>query len=226
MGRIGLFWRAIKEHHADFAPLLIKEFVANGVDPEMITETTEGGSYVNIRVTPDDLKLGQIQAYCEVVEDYPTTWPQRQGLIMSMMQNPLFQQAVAKLSNLPEVKQTLGIDLEMPGEEAYKRQWGIIEELLASAPGVDELGNPVPSIMPDPLYELGPMAEACADFVISERGVAEKKKATPGYQNFELYAMALKAAMAPPMPMPGPTGPPGEAGPPPPGPVPQGPPIQ
>ena len=231
MGRIGIFWRMLKKHHAEIAPLIVKEFSQTGLEPVSMTEETEGGSLVSITVAPEDLKQGDVQTYAETVEDYPTSWPQRQGLLMSLMANPLFQQAISKLANLKDVKQTLGIDFEMPGEQAYKDEWAIIEQLITQPPlppgPPDPMtgmpGQPQSTIMPGPLDDNAAMLEACMDFDQSDRGQALRASNSPGYQNFILHALARKAALAPPpLPAPpaGPNGPPapGEmppAGPPP-----------
>lgn len=235
MGRIGIYWRVLKEHHADVAPLIVTEFARNGQDPEVWTEQTEGGSFINFSVTPQDISSGEIQAFCEATEDYPTTWPQRQGLLMQFMQNPIFQPAVAKLSNLDHVKRTLGATIELPGELAYRNQWAIIEQLIMAQPqpvmgpdgqpviGLDGQPQMQPSILPMPLDDNGPMFEACIDFDQSARGQQLRQQNPAGYQNFLLHALARKQALMPPPPIPGGAPPPpGEQGPPPGGPPPGG----
>ncbi len=206
MGRIGLYWRTLKEHYADVAPILVQEFARSGLEPEMMTETTEGGSYVNIMVDPEDFKRGNLQAYCEVTEDYPTTWPQRQGLLMALMGNPMFQGAISKMSNMTEVKQTLGITMEMAGEAAYNNAWKTIEKLLAEQPQpqIDEMtGEQIgmkPSVELGPLDDYQAILEACKDFDVSPRAIALREQKAPGYDNFLLYAAAVMQAMAPPGP--------------------------
>jgi hypothetical protein len=181
-----------------------------------MTETTEGGSYINISVNPDDLRNGEIQAYCEVIEDYPTTWPQRQGMLTSLMGNPMFQGAMAKLQNLPQVKQTLGVTIEMPGEKAYGNAWKIIEKLIAEQPipQNDEATGQVmgmgPSVQPGPLDDFQSVLEACKDFDQTDRAQELRDSKSPGYDNFLLYAAELMKQMAPPMP-PGAPGPDGGA---------------
>jgi len=134
MGRIGIFWRVLKEHHEDVAPLLVQEFVHNDMGPESITEQTEGGSFINVTVDPAQVKKGQYQSFAESTEDYPTTWPQRQGLVMTLMGNPLFQGAMTKLANADPMKRLLGLELEMPGEKAYQNAFVIIEKLVQQQP--------------------------------------------------------------------------------------------
>ncbi len=229
MGRVGIFWRVLKKHHAEIAPLIVKEFSQTGLEPVSLTEETEGGSLVSISVSPDDLKQGEVQTYAETVEDYPTSWPQRQGLLMSLMANPLFQGAVAKLANLKDVKQILGMELEMPGEQAYNDEWKIIEQLITQQPVpgppdpmTGQPGPPQSSIMPGPLDDNQAMLEACMDFDQSDRGQQLRTANPMGYQNFILHALARKAALAPPMPPPpaGPNGPPAPGEPAPAGPPP------
>lgn len=206
MGRLGLFWRTVKEHYADVAPMLVQEFARSGMEPELMTETTEGGSYINLEVAPEDLAKGNLQAYCEVTEDYPTTWPQRQGLLMSLMGNPIFQGAIAKLANLDEVKQTLGVTMEMPGEKAYNGAWKTIERLIVEepVPQQDEMTGEVigmaPSVQVGPLEDYQAVLEACKDFDLSARAQMLRDEKSPGYDNFLIYSAELMKAMAPPMP--------------------------
>jgi len=218
MGRLGLFWRTVKEFYADVAPLLVSNFASSALEPETMTETTEGGSFVNVTVDPEDFRKGQMQSYWEVVEDYPTTWPQRQGLLMSLMGNPMFQGAIAKLSNLKNVKETLGIDLEIPGEATYGVTWRTIERLISEQPQpqMDEMTGQLigmtPSVQPGPLDDYAAAIEACKDFDVSDRAQALRDEKNPGYDNFLLYAAELMKAMAPPMPIDGQPAPPeGEA---------------
>jgi len=206
MGRLGLFWRTIKEHYADVAPLIVQTFATNGLEPEVMTETTEGGSFINLAVDPDDFKKGNLQAYCEVIEDYPTTWPQRQGMLTSLMGNPMFQGGLAKLKNLAEVKQTLGVTIEMPGEKAYSNAWKTIERLISEqpVPQTDEMTGQqmgmTASVQPGPLDDFQSVLEACKDFDQTARAQMLRDEKSPGYDNFLLYAAELMKQMAPPMP--------------------------
>lgn len=238
MGRIGIFWRVLKEHHEDVAPLLVQEFVKNDMGPESITEQTEGGSFINISVDPAQIKKGQYQTFAESTEDYPTTWPQRQGLVMTLMGNPMFQGAMTKLANAEPLKRLLGFELEMPGEKGYKNAFEVIEQLIQQEPTpgqpqpvVDpmtgqpvmdpatgqpavEVGPPTPSIMPGELDPFEVYLEACMDFDQSDIGKQLKnaKPPSPGYLNFLLYALELKKRLMPP-PLPpegGPSEPPPE----------------
>ena len=245
MGRIGIFWRVLKEHHEDVAPLIVQEFVRNDMGPESITEQTEGGSFINVTVDPAKIKQGQYQSFAESTEDYPTTWPQRQGLVMTLMGNPLFQGALTKLSNADPMKRLLGLELEMPGQKAYKNAFMVIEKLIQQqpvpgqpAPAMDpmtgmplldpmgmpvmEQGPPMPSIQPGELDPWEAYLEACMDFDQSDAGQALREQESPGYVNFLLYALELKKRLMPPMPPAGegdPGAPPDQQTPPPPGPA-------
>lgn len=245
MGRIGIFWRVLKEHHEDVAPIIVQQFVKNDMGPESITEQTEGGSFINITVDPAQVKKGQYQSFAESTEDYPTTWPQRQGLVMTLMGNPLFQGALTKLSNADPMKRLLGLELEMPGQKAYKNAFTVIEKLvqqepvpgppmpvmdpMTGMPVLDPMGQPIlepgppmPSIQPGELDPWEAYLEACQDFDQSDAGQALREQQVPGYLNFLLYALELKKRMMPPMPPAGegdPGAPPDQQTPPPPGPA-------
>jgi hypothetical protein len=237
MGRIGIYWRVLKQHHSEVVPLIIKEFARRAEEPEIMTEARDGGALANIIVSPGDFDTGEIQTFPESTEDYPTTWPQRQGMVMQGFQNPLLQGDMMKLSNWDYIKRTLGVEVEHRGEKAYKAQWDIIDQLIQSPPNMVPMppdpmtGMPIidpntgqPAMQPETTIPPGQlddhqaMLEACLDFDISDRGMKLRTENPQGYQNFLLHALARKAAMAPPMP-PGPPGAPGGGPPgPPPGP--------
>lgn len=227
LGRISLYLSAIKEHYADWGPLVVKDFKGNALMPITLTQASIGGGFTQDVVKPEDFEFGNIQLIAEVDEDYPTTWPQQQALLLQLMQQPLGQGMLGLLKNMTAVKHTLGTTLDVPGEAAYARQWKLIDQLLTAAPepgppqpvmdpmtgqpvldpmtGQPQMqpGQPQSSIQPNPLDDNAPMFQACVDFWLSDRGLQAEQSNPEGFQNFMLHALARQAAMsggAPPMP--------------------------
>jgi hypothetical protein len=237
LGRINLFLQAIREHYAECAPLIVEDFKKNAIEPMSYVDEISGGELQLTTVTPDDFEVGNFRTKAEVVEEYPTTWAQRQQQLFQFMASPLFGGWIAMLKNLTKVKTTLGTDLTAPGEDAYKRAFQMITQLLGETPqigppmpappdpmtGLPNIdpttgqpimlpGQPMSSIRPLPLDDNATILQACVDFYLDDRGGKASQKGGPGWENFLLFVRERQALVAPPPPMPG--QPPAPGGPP------------
>lgn len=226
LGRINLFLQAIREHYAECAPLIVEDFKENAVEPVSYIDEIAGGELQLATVAPEDFDMGSFRTKAEVVEEYPTTWAQRQAQILQFMGMPMFAGWVQMLKNLTKVKTTLGTDLTAPGEEAYKRAFQMITQLLreepvpgqpmpapadpvSGLPNVDpETGQPLmlppqpmSSIPPNPLDDNATILQACVDFYLDERGAKAQRAGGPGWENFMLFVRERQALIVPP-PMP------------------------
>ncbi len=134
LGRISLFLRALTEHWLSCAPIVIKDFRENGMEPVTIVDKAPAGDYTTDTVSPEELEVGNAKTMPELNEEYPVTWPQRQAALLQMFQNPLYQSMLAMISNAGEIKRTLGHELKVPGEDAYEFQHKLIRQLLEQAP--------------------------------------------------------------------------------------------
>ena len=215
LGRIAMFLTQVKNHYAEFGPLVVEDFHRNGSDPLSVVDRNEGGDLTTTSVKPDDLGKGKARTIAEMDESYPTTWPQMQALYMQGMQNPQMMGIFAKLKNQDKVKTTLGMDLSFPGEDAYAFQWAQIKQLLATPPkmvpgqpmvdpttGMVNMPPPTEASTVDinPLDDNASMLEACSDFYFSDAGKRAAVETPDGFRNFMLLASARKAALQPPMP--------------------------
>lgn len=134
LGRVSLYLRALTEHYASCAPLVIKDFRENGMEPLTIVDKAPSGDYRTDVVSPEDVDIGSAKTMPELDEEYPTTWPQRQAALLQMFGNPLYQGVLGLISNAGEIKRTLGHNLKVPGEDAYEFQHRLIKKLLDEAP--------------------------------------------------------------------------------------------
>lgn len=233
MGRMGMYWRAIKDHRAEWAPLVIKAFSENREKAVSITEQSASGQFKAIPINPNDLKTGDLAPRPETVEDYPTSWPQRKDTLMNFLQGPGGQLIMSKIKNFDDVKRTIGLNnVTFPGEAQYKMELAIIEMMLEQQPlppppppppPVVPPGypppppppppQPQPSIPFDPLV-CDPMVtiQAFQDWAQSEDGQAAALQNQAGYMNVRLRVQQAQMAMAPPPPPPGSGPPPGPPG--------------
>ena len=239
MGRIGMYWRAIKDHRADWAPLVVKAFQENREKATSITEKGLSGQFRAIPINPNDLRSGALAPKPETCEDYPTSWPQRKDTLTGMLQGPAGPMIMGKLKNIDEVRRTIGLtNVEFPGEAQYKMELAIIEQLLAQQPVQPPppppppqpppqpgMPPPLPPPMPppappEPSIPFDPLVcdpkvtlEAFRDWAQSDDGQAAAITNQAGYTNVRLRAQQAQVAMAPPPPPPGAQGPPGAGGP-------------
>lgn len=244
LGRVNLFLQALQTHYAEIAPLVVQDFINNAIEPITLVEENFGAETILSSVSPGDFKMGRYRAEAEVVSEYPTTWAQRQALLLQMFQMPEFQGWAALLKNNQMVKRTLGVELTAPKEDAYKLEFRIISKLMREAPQpgppqpVMDLmtGMPVMDLTGQPMMQPGPpvssvpvyplddnatMLEACADFYMStdgQRAMAPGPdgQPSPGWQNFTIHVQERQTAMAPPPLQPGQMAPPDGAQAPPP----------
>jgi hypothetical protein len=223
LGRVNLFLQALQEHYADCAPLIVEDFINNAIEPISFVDENEGGELTLSTVKPEDFDIGRYRPQFEVVSEYPSTWAQRQALMLQLFQMPALQGWVGLLKNLTKVQAVLGLDITAPKQDAYKREFQIINQVLAGTP---QPGQPQPA-PPDPMTGMSPidpttgqpqmvpgppacsvpvyplddnatMLEACADFYFSTDGGKAMLKGGPGWQNFTIHVQERQAAMAPP----------------------------
>ena len=220
LGRVSVFLRAINEHESGVAELVVKDFKRNASEAITVVSTDQFGDFRTDVLEPSDMEVGEAHTYPELDEDYPTTWPQRQALLMQMMANPLFQGVLTMLANADNIRRTLGHDLQLPGESQYRRAFKVIKDLLTQQPMpgppvpvmdpmtgmpvVDPMtGQPamqpgpmMPSIPPDLLDDATVNLTAAIDYAFSDDGDRAKATNPNGWQNFMLWVQANHDKMA------------------------------
>jgi hypothetical protein len=147
MGRIGTFWRNLKEAYASIMKNAVICVVENRQGTLTANIPKRGGLTRHLSVNVEDLR-GNIECYPETEESYPESWVQRRGVITNLMQDndPLVQMIRNLPENLVLIWQSIGLqDLTIPQVVAYKKQLGEIDELLESEPEpnpvIEQLGQ-------------------------------------------------------------------------------------
>lgn len=216
LGRVAPILRTLSEHWADVATLVVNDFRKNALEPIAVVSRDQIGDFKTDVLRREDLDIGDAKTFPELDEDYPTTFPQKQSLLLQLMANPLFQPVLTALSNADLIRKTLGHELQIPGEAQYRHAFRTIRDLLGAPPSP---GQPQPVIGPDgqtildpntgqPAMQPGPPEStvmldalddaavnlmAAIDFAFSEDGERAKAANPDGYQNFLLWVEANQA---------------------------------
>lgn len=216
MGRIAIWGRGLGEHAAEVAGLVVEDFARNGRDPVKLVDRNPAGEFRTETIRPADLLHGASRARPEGADDYPTSWAQRQALIMEMSKNPMYSPLLTALTNAEFVSSTLGHGLSVPGLPQYKAAFSTIGRLLGQSPipqdpvpvqGVGPDGGPMMIMQPqpplpseaiDPMEDPGVNIFAAVDFAFSAAGRTAKASNSEGWQNFMAWVMANQAKMPPP----------------------------
>lgn len=205
LGRVGLVWRRMKFFHADLELLAVDCFRKNRAEDVQMTVQGAAGQFENKWVRMADLR-GNIFAYPDTDEQYPTQWAEQQAVLMKLMesQDPKIQEILGSPENISLVKRLIGLeDLKIPSEASRVKQYREIAEMLQSAPTEGLVTGPtgvqmpgmVPSVMPDVEVDINEdEAEACQYWLISDAGQATKLENPNGYLNVRMHFLIHKQA--------------------------------
>lgn len=207
LGRIGLVWRRMKFFHADLEMLAVDVFRKNRTDDTQMTIQGAAGQFENKWIKLADLR-GNIFAYPDTDEQYPTQWAEQQSVLMKLMESPdpMIQEILGSPENIGLVKRLIGLeDLKIPSEASRVKQYREIAEMLQAAPTPGVVPGPtgvpmqgmVPSVMPDvDVDDNEAEAEACQYWLISDAGQATKATNPNGYLNVRMHYLLHKQAAA------------------------------
>lgn len=222
LGRVGMVWRRMKQFHAELMLLAVEVFRKNRPEDIQLPLWGPGGEFKSRWIRKADLK-GNIFAYPETDEQYPTVWAQQRNVLLQLMQtqDPLLLKILGDPSNLTVIKQLIGLDrLNIPDEDSRTKQYREIEQLLLQGPipmGVpggqlDDAEQPLmrltPTVMVDPLLDDHAVEfETIQGWANSEAGQEAKVANPAGFANVrahaEMHFEALKAQMPVTVPPPG-----------------------
>ena len=195
MGKLILFWEAVKTHHARVMLKGVKLFKKNRTSDVELSIISESKEYAAKYIKIDEIQ-GNVIAKPQVDEDFPATWAEMRENFASMVQaSPeLAQQVINNPMNIQFVKRYLANpEIHFPVEASRSKQLIELDELLTSAPIVNiamdpDTGQPVEQYMPtipvDVLTDdhLTHMA-AIDEWANDHEGMAAKKMNPAGYAN-------------------------------------------
>ncbi len=213
MGRIGLVWRQMKFFHADVMLLAVDCFRRNRPQDVEVTLLGAGAAFESKWIRLADLK-GNLFAYPETDEQYPTMWSQQRSVLMQLLgsSDPQMQAVLGNPENMGVVKRLIGLEeLVIPDDESRTKQYREIAQLVTQAPVVYQAGgagtsagtsanqaagNPasgeviLPSILPDAFADNHAVElEVCKRWLSSDAGQVAKADAPAGYANVRAHAM-------------------------------------
>jgi hypothetical protein len=165
MGRITLFWIALKTFYAEIMLLGVECFRKNRPEDIEITDK-QNGQFKSKWLRLADLK-GNIEIYDDPDETYPELPSQVRAMLTQLLEDPIFGAMITKSpANMATTKTFLGLrDFEVPGEEARIKAMRDIETMLEGQgpvpgqPQVDPMSGavaeapPESSIPVDPLFD-------------------------------------------------------------------------
>lgn len=168
MGRISLFWNALKCFYADLMLLAVQCFVKNRPEDVEITDR-ENGQFKSKWIRMADLK-GNIEIYDDPDETYPELPSQVRTMITQLIQDPVFGALLMKEpANLGTAKTFLGLrDFVVPGEDSRIKAMREIELMMngngpvMGEPQLDPMsgqmvpGQPQSSVPLNPLFDDAP----------------------------------------------------------------------
>jgi hypothetical protein len=197
MGRIGLVWRRMKFFHSDVMQLAVDCFRKNRPEDVEITILGAGAAFESKWIRLADLK-GNIFAYPETDEQYPTLWSQQRGVLLQLLSNPdpKLQEVLSHPENMALIKRMIGLeDFVIPDEEARTKQYREIAQLVAETPIVQtdpRTGQEtvLPSLVPDEFADDHAVElAACKRWFSSDAGQVAKIDSPAGYANVRAHAL-------------------------------------
>lgn len=204
-GRIGIFYRMLKVARAMVGILAVNCFrknrsgdVANAIyDPA-------SAQFKSKLIRLDALK-GGVYARPETDENFPSSWAEKQAMILGLLERPEFALMMQSPANAAAIQRLLSLgEFKMPGTQARTKQLREIEVMLANAemgggpmmvlkPDPEGKGEAVPelmpTIMPDLLLDNHPVSiQTCQEWDESDAGQLAKLQNPNGWLDVKLHA--------------------------------------
>lgn len=214
LGKLQLFWAAVKQHHADAMRNGVQCFIRNRVQDVENVVLGKSNDYTSKYIRLADLK-GNLIAEPEADEDFPATWAEIRGNIQELMtSNPeLANILMTEPANAPVLRKFIADPaIVIPTEDNREKQFREIDELLQAQP-LQVMMPMNPTMPPGPMNPVQPkfmptvMPEVQADdhivhiktimeWAVDDEGITAKKMNPAGYANVMAHLLAHKEAMA------------------------------
>lgn len=201
LGRLGLTWREMKFFHAATLLNAVECFRKNRYDDVEIPLEGKSGEWHSDWIKQADLR-GNLVAYPETDEDFPTLWSEIRAVVMSLLDStdPGIQEVKSLPENADFIKRAIGLtELVFPGEDSRNKQYVEIDRMRGQQPipmGVGPDGMPLfQSTIPiDGFVDDNAIEhETCIYWLNSEEGMATKDEDPMWWENVKAHAQAHEA---------------------------------
>lgn len=138
LGKLQLFWSAVKQHHADSMMQAVNVFRENRTEDVELSIFGKSKTYTSKYIRLGDLQ-GNVVAEPEADEDFPASWSDIRTNLLSMMEipgaAPVVLQILMHPSNAPIFRKFIANpDIVLPMEDNREKQYREIDMLLLSPP--------------------------------------------------------------------------------------------
>lgn len=186
LGKLILFWRAVKQFWAGVALISVECFRKNRSEDYEVVVEERSQQYSSQYIHLEDLK-GNVTAHPDADEDFPTTWQEiRENILNLIKEAPeIAQKYLLHPSNAPLLRKLIGSpDLVMPDEDDREKQYREIDELLQLPPNVAPDGTMQSTIKPELFVDNHDDHIATArEWAVGDKGIEAKKMNPQGYSN-------------------------------------------
>lgn len=210
--RLSILWKQIKDFYARLMSLAVPLYVSLMKEDDRFVQDLGNGAFLNVIIEfkkAQGGKIGEI-AY-ETNEQLPVSWAEQRDVYLQLVQmnNPIVGQLLLHPENAGKVRDALGVDIFLPGDNSRQKQLAEIAELIRSGPMPNPMlqqlqasGQIVP---PEMLQQIPPMissipvdkdvdehgveAETCLTWLRSSEGRMVKVINPPAWENVKLHMM-------------------------------------
>lgn len=207
MGRLGLFWRALKTWWAEVMQLAVECFRKNRQSDVQQAVLGDDGQYQAKVISIADLR-GNIQARAEADETFPRLKSQQRAIVQQLLGFAAEAPEVAAMMNEPanmrNIHNVMGLDdFSIPGEDSANKQLREIQDLLKAQPIQNMVPGPIgpqPQISSTvPVDQLldrhaDEFAE-CQRWANSSAGIQAKRQNPAGFANVRAHAAEHQKSM-------------------------------
>jgi hypothetical protein len=217
LGRLGLFWRQMKEFHAELMLAAVEVFRRNRLQDVEQVVLQRSGDYASRFIHLNELN-GNVTCRPEADDAFPASWAEIRQNVIALMQtkDPYILDILSHPMNAGLVKNYLGTPgLVLPDDDNRSKQFREIDALLAAEP----IASPTGMMLPVGEWGAGspPGAQAAPDrwapsvpvdrdvdnhtvhiqtireWAVSDDGMEAKRHNPSGYANVLLHLLAHEA---------------------------------
>ena len=186
LGRLSLFWRQIKQFHADLMLAAVNVFRCNRTQDVEQVLFHRSGDFASRFIHLGDLQ-GNVTVHPEA-DAFPVSWSDIRQNVLQLLQSsdPYIQNLLAHPLNAEQVKNYLGAPgFILPEDDNRSKQFRELDLLLRSEPVFDSARSVwLPTVPTDPLVDDHAVhLQTLREWAVSDDGISAKQANPAGYAN-------------------------------------------